>query len=121
MLRACGAAALVGVVAFALVPTLWVALVGVAIWGAGASLGFPLGMSAASDDPKQAALRVSVVSTVGYSAFFVGPALIGFLADHVGYRDALLVLAVPIAVGLLVAGAAKPLPAAPDPARTLGE
>ncbi|MGW8568173.1 MFS transporter [Isoptericola sp. NPDC055881] len=119
MLRACGAAALVGVLVFALVPTLWVALVGVAIWGAGASLGFPLGMSAASDDPRRAALRVSVVSTIGYSAFFVGPALIGFLAEHVGYRDALLVLAVPVALGLVVAGAAKPLPAAPDPARTL--
>lgn len=121
MLRVCGAAALVGVLVFALVPTLWVALVGVAIWGAGASLGFPLGMSAASDDPRRAALRVSVVSTIGYSAFFVGPALIGFLAEHVGYRDALLVLALPVAVGLLVAGAARPLPAAPDPARTLGE
>jgi MFS family permease len=121
MLRACGAAALVGVLVFALVPTLWVALVGVAIWGAGASLGFPLGMSAASDDPRRAALRVSVVSTVGYSAFFVGPALIGFLAEHVGYREALLVLAVPVAVGLFVAGAAKPLPAVPGPARTLDE
>jgi MFS family permease len=119
MLRICGTAALVGVVAFALVPSLWVALVGVAIWGAGASLGFPLGMSAASDDPRRAALRVSVVSTIGYSAFFVGPALIGFLAEHVGYRDALLVLAVPVALGLLVAGAARPLPAAADPARTL--
>ncbi|MFC7878654.1 MFS transporter [Isoptericola sp. NPDC057391] len=116
MLRVCGAAALVGVVVFALVPTLWVALAGVAVWGAGAALGFPLGMSAASDDPKRAALRVSVVSTVGYSAFFVGPALIGFLAEHVGYRDALLVLAVPVAVGLLVAGAAKPLDAAREPA-----
>ncbi|MFD6178827.1 MULTISPECIES: MFS transporter [unclassified Isoptericola] len=116
MLRICGSAALVGVVAFALVPSLWVALVGVAIWGAGASLGFPLGMSAASDDPRRAALRVSVVSTIGYSAFFVGPALIGFLAHHVGYRDALLVLAVPIALGLLVAGAAKPLDAVRDPA-----
>ena len=120
MLRVCGAAALVGVVVFALVPSLWVALVGVAIWGAGASLGFPLGMSAASDDPRRAALRVSVVSTIGYSAFFVGPALIGFLAEHVGYRDALLVLAVPVAVGLLVAGAARPLPAAPESTRTLG-
>ncbi|MFI2103665.1 MFS transporter [Isoptericola sp. NPDC019693] len=119
MLRVCGAAALVGVVVFALVPSLWVALVGVAVWGAGASLGFPLGMSAASDDPRRAALRVSVVSTIGYSAFFVGPALIGFLAEHVGYRDALLVLAVPVAVGLLVAGAAKPLTGASGPTRTL--
>jgi len=121
MLRACGAAALVGVVVFALVPSLWLALVGVAVWGAGAALGFPLGMSAASDDPRKAALRVSVVSTIGYSAFFVGPALIGFLAEHVGYRDALLVLALPVAVGLFVAGAARPLPAADGPARTLGE
>ena len=121
VLRASGTAALAGVAVFALVPVLWVALVGVAVWGAGAALGFPLGMSAAADDPQRAALRVSVVSTVGYSAFFVGPALIGFLAEHVGYRDALLVLALPVAVGLLVAGAARPLaPAArPDPARTL--
>ncbi|MEN5074460.1 MFS transporter [Isoptericola cucumis] len=118
VLRLSGAAALVGVTVFALVPVLWVALVGVAIWGAGAALGFPLGMSAAADDPRRAALRVSVVSTVGYSAFFVGPALIGFLAEHVGYRDALLVLALPVAVGLLVAGAARPLVPAGDPGPT---
>lgn len=120
VLRLSGAAALVGVGLFALSPVLWVALVGVGIWGAGAALGFPLGMSAASDDPRRAALRVSVVSTVGYSAFFVGPALIGFLAEHVGYRDALLVLALPVAVGLAVAGAARPLRPAGGPApRTL--
>ncbi|MCA5892703.1 MFS transporter [Isoptericola sp. NEAU-Y5] len=109
VLRLSGVAALVGVGIFALVPVLWVSVVGVAIWGAGAALGFPLGMSAASDDPAKAAVRVSVVSTIGYSAFFVGPALIGFLAEHTGYRDALLVLALPVAVGLLVAGAARPL------------
>ncbi|GAA1715560.1 MFS transporter [Isoptericola hypogeus] len=121
VLRLSGVAALVGVVVFALVPVLWVAMVGVAIWGAGAALGFPLGMSAASDDPRRAALRVSVVSTVGYSAFFVGPALIGFLAEHVGYRDALLVLALPVVAGLFVAGAARPLAPAggAGPARTL--
>jgi len=121
VLRLSGAAALAGVLLFALVPSLWGAVTGVALWGAGAALGFPLGMSAASDDPRRAAVRVSAVSTIGYSAFFVGPALIGFLAQHVGYRDALLVLALPVAVGLLVAGAARPLPAATDPARTLGE
>jgi MFS family permease len=109
VLRASGVAAVVGVGLFALVPNLPVALVGVALWGAGAGLGFPMGMSAASDDPARAALRVSVVSTIGYSAFFVGPALIGFLAEVTGYRLALLVLALPVVVGIFVAGAARPL------------
>lgn len=113
VLRGSAAAALVGVVVFALSPSLPVALVGVFLWGVGSGLGFPMGMSAASDDPARAALRVSVVSTIGYSAFFVGPALIGFLAHLVGYREALLVLALPVVVGLLVAGAARPLRPAP--------
>ncbi|MFV2145351.1 MFS transporter [Isoptericola sp. G70] len=108
VLRGSGASAIVGVLIFALVPNLPTALVGVALWGAGAGLGFPMGMSAASDDPRRAALRVAVVSTVGYSAFFLGPALIGFLAEHTGYRLALLVLAAPVLLGILVAGAAKP-------------
>ena len=48
-------------------------------------------MSAAADDPMRAAARVSVVSTIGYSAFLAGPPLLGLLAQHVGYRHALLV------------------------------
>nr|WP_277208468.1 MFS transporter [Isoptericola croceus] len=108
VLRASGASAIAGVLLFALVPSLPLALVGVALWGVGAALGFPLGMSAASDEPARAALRVSVVATIGYSAFFVGPALIGFLADVTGYRLALLVLAAPLVLALFVAGAARP-------------
>ena len=46
-----------------------VALVGAVFWGVGASLGFPVGMSAAADDPARAAVRVSVVSSIGYTAF----------------------------------------------------
>lgn len=114
VLRLSGASALAGVLVFTLVPVLPVALVGVLLWGAGAALGFPLGMSAASDDPRRAGLRVATVSTIGYSAFFVGPALIGLLAEHTGYRQALLVLALPVALGLLVAGAARPLRAGDD-------
>jgi MFS family permease len=114
VLRLSGASALAGVLVFTLVPVLPVALVGVLLWGAGAALGFPLGMSAASDDPRRAGLRVATVSTIGYSAFFVGPALIGLLAEHTGYRQALLVLALPVALGLLVAGAARPLRAGED-------
>jgi len=68
--------------------------VGILLWGVGASLGFPVGMSAAADDPAKAAARVSVVSTIGYTAFLAGPPLLGFLGAHFGVLQALLVVSV---------------------------
>lgn len=106
--------ALGGLLVFGLVDVLWIALVGVVAWGIGAALGFPVGMSAASDDPGRAAARVAVVATVGYSAFLAGPPLLGFVAEHVGYRQALLVITVPLVLGLLAIPAARPLPGADD-------
>ncbi|WP_182112062.1 MULTISPECIES: MFS transporter [unclassified Actinotalea] len=111
VLRLSAGLSLVGLLIFGLVPSLAVALVGVVLWGMGAALGFPVGMSAASDDPRRAAPRVAVVATIGYSAFFVGPPLLGLLAQHVGYRQALLAIAVPVVIGLLALPAARPLPA----------
>ncbi len=70
------------------------AFVGAAIWGVGASLGFPVGMSAAADDPQRAAARVSVVATIGYLAFLLGPPVLGFLGDHWGILRALSVVSV---------------------------
>lgn len=112
ILRLSGGLALAGLSIFALVPNLWVALLGVVAWGMGAALGFPVGMSAASDDPLRAAARVSVVATMGYSAFFMGPPLIGMLAGHVGYRYALLVILVPIVLSLFLMHQAREVPAA---------
>lgn len=85
------------------------AFIGAAIWGVGASLAFPVGMSAAADDPQRAALRISVVSTVGYGAFLSGPPLLGFLGDHVGILHALLFVTATAVVAAIVAPAAKPL------------
>ncbi len=65
------------------------AVVGVALWGVGASLGFPVGMSAAADDEERAPARVSVVAMIGYTAFLGGPPLLGFLGDHLGILPAL--------------------------------
>ncbi len=70
------------------------AIVGVALWGLGASLGFPVGMSAAADDEDRAPARVSVVAVIGYTAFLGGPPLLGLLGDHVGTLRALLVVPV---------------------------
>lgn len=109
ILRLCAALSIVGLVTFALAGHLWLAVIGIVAWGAGAALGFPVGMSAAADDPIRAAARVSVVSTIGYSAFLAGPPLLGLLAQHVGYRHALLVIVVPVVLGLLVVNAAAPL------------
>lgn len=88
------AVAAVGVLLVVLgdLPALVVA--GILLWGLGASLGFPVGMSAAADDPAKAAARVSVVSTIGYTAFLGGPPLLGFLGSHFGVLHALLVVSV---------------------------
>ncbi|MDP3893649.1 MFS transporter, partial [Nocardioides sp.] len=80
---------------------------GVVLWGLGASLGFPVGISAASDDPVHAAARVSVVSTIAYTAFLAGPPLLGFVADHVGTLRSLLVVALLLVPSLLVASSAR--------------
>lgn len=112
VLRLSVALGIVGLAIFGLSPNLPLALGGAMLWGLGSALGFPVGMSAASDEPMHAAARLSVVSTIGYGAFLVGPPLLGLLADHVGYRHALLALTVPLLVALAVVRQAAP----PDPA-----
>ncbi len=96
-----------GVLLIVLGQSLVLVVVGVVLWGLGASLGFPVGMSAAADDPRRAAARVSVVSTIGYAAFLSGPPLIGFVADRVGTLDALLVVALVLVPSALVVPAAR--------------
>jgi MFS family permease len=85
-----------------------VAFVGAVLWGIGASLGFPVGMSAAADDPAKAAARVSVVASIGYCAFLGGPPLIGFLGDHFTVLKALIAVGVLLMVAMSVAGSLRP-------------
>jgi len=110
------ASALLGGLGIALiifVDVAWVAGVSVILWGLGASLGFPLTISAASDTGPDAPTRVSVVATTGYLAFLVGPPLLGFLGEHYGLRSAMLVVLGLVILAALVARAvAKPAPQA---------
>ena len=87
-------------------------LCGALLWGAGAALGFPVGMSAAADDPYGAAVRVSVVSSIGYTAFLAGPPLVGLLAEpeRLGILHALLVVLGALLVGTAVARSTAPQP-----------
>ena len=86
------------------------AFLGAAVWGVGASLGFPVGMSAAADDPARAAQRISVVATIGYLAFLAGPPLLGLLGDHLGILDALLAVGAVSLLAILLAPATAPPP-----------
>jgi MFS family permease len=115
VLRMTAASALVGLLLVIFGASLPLVFLGIVFWGAGASLGFPVGMSAAADDPVRAAVRVSVASSIGYAAFLAGPPLIGFLSEHLGPLRALLVVLAALALGLAATGAARPLPV-PDPA-----
>jgi predicted MFS family arabinose efflux permease len=100
---------LAGLMLFVFGPSLMTAFAGALLWGIGASLGFPVGMSAAADDPAKAAARVSVVASIGYCAFLGGPPLIGFLGDHITVLKALTAVAVLLAVATAAAGALRPL------------
>lgn len=111
VLRGAALAAAAGLAIVILVPIIPIAIAGVVLWGLGASLGFPVGMSAAADDAKTAAARVSAVATVGYAAFLIGPPLIGFVGDHIGVLNALWIV-----LGLIVI-ATLAIPAAREPER----
>ncbi|GAA2170541.1 MFS transporter [Agrococcus versicolor] len=119
MLRATAALAAVGLVLVIVVDSQAVALVGTALWGLGASLGFPIGMSAAADDPRMATARVGAVATIGYVAFLAGPPLLGFLGEHLGLRPAMWVVLAFVVLSLATSAVARePRTAsgAPDPA-----
>ena len=107
VLRVSAMLAGLGLLVVIFAPATWLAGIGVVLWGLGSALGFPVGMSAAADDPRNAAARVSAVATIGYLAFLVGPPLIGFVGEHVGLLNALLVVLTLVAVAGIVSPAAR--------------
>jgi fucose permease len=111
VLRATALLSVAGLLLVVLSSAVPVVLLGAVLWGAGAALGFPVGMSAAADDEAGAAVRVSVVSSIGYTAFLAGPPLVGLLAEpeRLGVLRALLVVLVALLVGAAVARSAAPL------------
>lgn len=107
VLRASAVLAAAGLLLLIAVPNTVTAVIGIVMWGLGSALGFPVGMSAAADDPKTAAARVSAVATIGYCAFLIGPPLIGFIGEHIGLLNALLVVLALVALAGIASGAAR--------------
>lgn len=107
VLRVAVAMSALGLAVVILVPFTPVMVAGIVVWGLGAALGFPVGMSAAGDDPVGAAARVSAVATIAYCAFLVGPPIIGIVGEQIGILNALWIVFALIVVAGIAAPAAR--------------
>lgn len=107
VLRALTVVALIGLLLFVFGRLTPLAFAGALLWGAGTSLGFPVGMSAGGDDSARAASRVSVIASIGYCAFLAGPPLIGFLGQQFSVLRALTAVAVLLGVAALITGSVR--------------
>lgn len=96
-----------GIAITILVPLDGASVVGAVLWGVGCAFGFPIGMSAAADDPETAVRGVAAVSAIAYTAFLLGPMLIGFLGERFGLLQAFWPLAGFAAFVCIAAGAAR--------------
>jgi len=87
-----------------------VAALSVLFWGMGASLGFPVAISAAGSSGPDTSRRVSMVATAGYISFLVGPPLLGFIGEHTGLRMALTVVLAMVVIAAFMTPATKQEP-----------
>lgn len=111
VLRGCAVTALAGLLLIEFGEVLPAALAGALLLGLGTSLGFPVGLSSAADDPAHAPTRVSTAASIGYVAFLAGPPAVGFLGDRVGVLRSLWVAAAVLVTAFLLAGATAPVAA----------
>jgi MFS family permease len=96
-------AAAAGAALIAAAPTLFVAGLGLAAAAAGTAVLFPtlLGVVSRSVDESHRGRATSLVTTVSYLGFLLGPVYVGLWADAVGLRGAMVAVAA-LAVGLFV-------------------
>lgn len=96
-------AAAAGAAIIAAAPNLFVAALGLAVAAAGTAVLFPtlLGIVSRNVDETRRGRATSIVTTVSYLGFLLGPVYVGFLADATGLRGAMLAVAA-LAVALFV-------------------
>ena len=84
------------------IPIHWGPTVGYALAGLGLSCLVPLVFARAAKSTRvPPGVAITIVSSIGYLAFFLGPVLIGFLSMHVGLTLSLAFIAVLLPLGLL--------------------
>ncbi len=78
-----------------IIPHLFTAIIGYALFGVGLSCIVPIVLSAAGHLTRtQEGPAIAVVSTIGYTGFLTGPPMIGLLAEHLTLQGALGVVVV---------------------------
>ena len=83
-----------GIIAFGLAPGLWMSILAAALVGIGCGNIYPLAMSIVGQIPGSRPERnVATLALVAFTAFLVGPPLIGTLAHAIGLPAALAILA----------------------------
>lgn len=76
-----------GVLLVFFAPVAWSAYLGFAMIGIGSSALFPLAMSAAAQQTdRPAAINVAALAQFSFTAFLLGPPLLGYVAEHFGIR-----------------------------------
>jgi MFS family permease len=103
-----GVAAL-GSLLIGIAPHPYVALAGFGMIGLGCSCVYPLAVSAAAQrTDRPSAVNVAALAQVSFVVFFLGPPLLGVVAEHFGIRVSYLVVLPIIVAGLLLSGALEP-------------
>jgi fucose permease len=120
-LQLSAALAIFGLALFGLASQPQVAILGVAFWGAGTALCFPIGVAAVSDDPHRAPARVSVIASLGSVAALTAAPVVGIIASALGgARHALLVVLLVLVAALVASRRVGPsLSAVADPREVL--
>lgn len=106
-LRVSATLAAVGVLIFAFAPVWPLVPLAAVLWGVGAALNFPIGFSAAADDPKRAAARVAAVSSFSTVAGLIVPQVVGRLAEWIELREAMLIVALGSVISFALARAVR--------------
>lgn len=91
-----------GALLLGVAPVDWVALLGFALLGLGASAVYPLAVSAAAQrTDRPASVNVAALAQVTFVVFFLGPPLLGIVAQYWGIRNSYLITLPVILAGLI--------------------
>jgi MFS family permease len=86
-LRASGVIGAAGLLIVAMAPSSAVAIAGFALTGIGVANMVPIMFSAAGNYPGlPPGSGIATTTMIGYSGYLVAPSVIGFIAEHVGFR-----------------------------------
>lgn len=100
----------VGILIFMLGDVIALPILGLVLWGLGMSMGFPMAVSAMSDDPQRAPFRINMIISVVYiSSITVGPVL-GSVGEVTGLYVAFAIPLALMVISAVLSPVTKPLP-----------